>query len=229
VREQERIRLAREVHDELGQALTGLKMDLAWIQRRLAEAQGQQERGWLTGRLAAMTALVDSTLAAVRRIATELRPGVLDELGLAAALEWLVEGFERRTGIRCHLLLGPGDLRHLERGRATAVFRIAQEALTNVARHAEATEVRVRLCVDAADVSLEVADNGKGIDRTGGPPGPASLGLLGMRERAAHFGGELTVLGAPGAGTRLTARLPQEPAAQGRADRAGRKAEGGPS
>ena len=149
---------------------------------------------------------MDQTILSVRRIATELRPGILDDLGLVAAVEWAAEEFEARTGTRCLLDLPDGDI-VIDPERTTAIFRIFQETLTNVTRHAEATQVEVRLGREDGNIVLEVRDNGRGIDpeqlSTGG-----SLGILGMQERALLLGGELTISGAPGKGTIVKVVIP---------------------
>jgi signal transduction histidine kinase len=156
--------------------------------------------------------LIDETIQTVRRISTELRPGILDDLGLVAAVEWAAEEFQARTGTKCHISLPRADLT-LDPERATAVFRIFQETLTNVARHANATEVDVRLAYDQRDVSLEVRDNGNGISEEQ-LAAADSLGLLGMLERALLLGGELTIDGVPGKGTTVRVRIPQSDCAQ---------------
>src|SRR5262249_55498677 len=144
VREEERTRIARELHDELGQALTGLKMDLTWVRDRLGLNGPTVPAAVLREKVTDMAQLADATIATGRRIATELRPGILDDLGLVAALEWLAQDFQRRTGIPCDFTADRDDLA-LGRKQTTALFRIAQESLTNVARHAQATAVQVRL------------------------------------------------------------------------------------
>ena len=204
VREEERTRMAREVHDEVGQALTALRMDVAWMERRLAAGEG--ERAGLEAKLAAMSELIDTTLDAVQRIATELRPGVLDELGLEAAIEWYVREFGGRTGIVCgfHSEL---DGSVPDSGRSTAVFRILQEALTNVARHSGATEARIELSSDGDRLRLEIQDNGRGIPENR-LESSGSLGLVGMRERARALGGDVQIRGAPLRGTTVTLMIP---------------------
>ncbi len=202
IREEERKSVAREIHDELGQALTAIKIDLASLMRELPADQEQQRR-----RTDSILELVDQTIQSVRRISTELRPGILDDLGLVAALEWAAEEFETRTGTRCRLDL-PGDDTEIDQERATAMFRIFQETLTNVARHAKASEVGVRLAKDNGDLTLEVHDNGRGIDEEELSAG-GSLGILGMRERAALLGGELGIVGSPKKGTIVTVRIPE--------------------
>ena len=200
-REEERSRIAREIHDELGQALTGLKFDISWIGKKLPE--GTEE---LQDKTRSTAKLIDGTIQMVRRISTELRPGVLDRLGLAAAIEWQVQEFQNRTGIRCTLSPNFEDMR-LDRDRATAVFRILQEALTNVARHANATSVNVSLGLESGNLMLEVRDNGEGIPESA-LLDSKSLGLLGMKERALAFGGRVNIVGNPGNGTRVIMVIP---------------------
>jgi signal transduction histidine kinase len=156
---------------------------------------------------AAILALVDDTIQAVRRIATELRPGILDDLGLVATVEWAGEEFQARTGTTCRLDLPLDDI-VVDQERATAIFRILQETLTNVARHAEARKVEVRLAREDSGLTLEVRDDGRGIpeDRLSRNQ---SLGILGMRERALLIGGDLTITGAPGRGTTVRVTIPE--------------------
>ncbi len=209
VSEQQRSELAREIHDVLGAELTGLKMDTAWLVRRL-ERSGlpEAERGPLVERLRAMSGQIDGSIQNVRRIATGLRPGVLDDLGLYAAIEWQAREFEERSGLRVELAL-PAERFSVERERATAVFRILQELLTNVARHAAARQVSVRVERGERDLRLEVADDGRGITREE-LEAVKALGILGMRERAALFGGSILISGAPGRGTLAVLRIPIE-------------------
>jgi signal transduction histidine kinase len=181
VREEERSGIAREIHDELGQVLTGIKMDVAWVDRRLASPEGISTDD-LRDRLEALSDLIDETINQVRRISAELRPGVLDHLGLLAACEWQANEFQHRTGTRCTIASNLADTR-LGRDLSTAVFRIFQEALTNVARHANANRVDVKLERIDDRLVLEVSDDGKGISPEAARS-PASLGLLGLRERA---------------------------------------------
>ena len=201
VREEEQTRIAREIHDELGQALTGLKMDVAWLAKNLPPAAKP-----LVQKTEAMSGLIDDTIHAVRRIASGLRPEVLDEAGLAAAIEWEIKEFQKRTGVRCRIKL-PAQEPVLGREQATAVFRILQEALTNVIRHAHATRLVAELTVSANELQLEVQDNGRGITESELRSGK-SLGLLGMRERALLIGAEIDIAGVKGAGTRVTLSLP---------------------
>src|SRR5690348_4737028 len=178
VREEERTRIAREVHDELGQALTSCKLDLSWIAGRLPP-----ELKPLHDKTRALTAHIDSTIQTIRRISSELRPGVLDHLGLAAAIEWQANEFQNRTGIKCDVRARVRE--HLpDQDLSTTFFRIFQETLTNVIRHAGATQVAVDLKEADGRITLEVRDNGRGIARTE-IFNSKSMGLLGMRERAA--------------------------------------------
>src|SRR5438477_337577 len=182
VREDERIRISRQVHDELGQALTGLKMDLYWLASRLPKKfRAVQEK------TRSMSAHIDSTIQTVRRISTELRPGILDDLGLAAALEWQAQEFQKRTGLRC-LVTSEVTEAAFPQDLNTAFFRIFQETLTNVIRHAQATRVEVTLKEEQGYLLMEVRDNGRGIS-SDEITNNKSIGLLGMRERAALPGG----------------------------------------
>ena len=206
VREEERTQIAREIHDELGGALTGLKIDFSLLTRAALKIENETVRTSLLAGMDSMIKFIDATIQTVRRIAMELRPGVLDDLGLVAALEWQLKDFEKRTGIRCEFFPPVEDI-SLDADLSTALFRIFQEALTNVARHSGATEVRVRLRADADSSTLEVEDNGKGIEKEK-ILSSKSLGLLGMRERAQMFGGRITVTGTPGIGTKVTVEIP---------------------
>ena len=198
VREEEGTRVAREIHDQLGQALTAIKIDLASLAAELPAVQKKLE---------SILKLVDETIQSVRRISTQLRPGILDDLGLVAAVEWAAEEFEARTGIKCWLDL-PEDSVAIDPECATAIFRIFQETLTNVARHANATEVHVRLAKENGNLVLEVRDNGSGISEAQVSTS-RSLGILGMRERALLLGGEFTISGAPGRGTTMKVQIPE--------------------
>lgn len=202
VREEERTRIAREVHDELGQALTSCKLDLSWLANRLP-----QRLKPLIAKTRALSAHIDSTIETVRRISTELRPGILDHLGLAAALEWQANEFQTRTGIKCDVRANGREV-SLEPELATTFFRIFQETLTNVIRHAGATNVTVRLKEDPGRVILEVEDNGRGITPEE-ISDPRSMGLLGMRERASLLGGEFRIeRPRREGGTRVTVSMP---------------------
>ena len=199
VREEERTKVAREIHDELGQALTAIRISLSSWSRDLVTDKKQESEPILK--------LVDETIQSVRRISTELRPAILDALGLVAAVEWAAGEFEARTGIKCRLDLPTNDI-VIDQERATALFRIFQETLTNVARHANASEVEVRLAKGEGNLTLEVHDNGKGI--TGEPLLSAtSLGILGMQERALLLGGDFAIVSSPGEGTTVRVRIPE--------------------
>jgi signal transduction histidine kinase len=201
VREEERTRIAREVHDELGQALTGLKLDLSRLGNQLPRAPKAPVE-----KVKSLVARIDCTIQTVRRIATELRPGILDDLGLVAAIEWQANDFQSRTGITCEVTAMDCEP-ELNRDLNTTFFRIFQETLTNVIRHAEATRVEVQLKQEADHVVLEVSDNGRGISEAE-IADTRSIGLRGMRERAALLGGDVTIRGLPNEGTSVTVRIP---------------------
>jgi signal transduction histidine kinase len=201
IREEERSRIAREIHDEFGQALSGLKMDVNWLARRLEADQKP-----LVEKTETMCRLIDSTVQQIRRISTGLRPEVLDELGLVAAIAWQANEFQKRLGIRCRLNL-PTNYATPDRELSTAAFRIFQEILTNIARHAKASRVDVDLEISDDCLTLKVTDDGIGIPASE-IRGCKSLGLLGMQERAQLLGGEVSILGAPGRGTTVTVSIP---------------------
>lgn len=200
VREEERTRISRAIHDELGQILTGLKMDVVWLQGHLDPQQPA-----LLAKTQAMSRLIDTTVQMVRRISTELRPGILD-LGLVATIEWQLQEFQTRTGIES-TLISPAAETTLNDDGSTAVFRILQEILTNVIRHAQATRLEVMIEETAAFLTLRVHDNGRGITDSE-IHSPKSIGLLGMQERARLQAGEVQFHGSPGRGTTVTVRLP---------------------
>lgn len=199
--EEERTRIAREVHDELGQSLTALKMDCAWLERRFTEKQTE-----LRGRTQMMSQLIDETIKTVRRISTELRPEMLDDLGLAATLEWQLQEFKKRTGIEYSTTISPKDIKVSET-ISTAVFRVFLETLTNIARHAQATTLEVLLTVDPDVLRLRVHDNGIGITEDQRTQS-TSLGLLGIRERVEFLGGVTEISGSPGEGTTVEIKIP---------------------
>jgi len=202
VREEERARISREVHDELGQSLTAVKMDLAWLEARLPQRDGQ-----MLERVRSTRQLADSIIQSIRRISTELRPAVLD-LGLAAAVEWQVKEFQARSGIQCKVRLLTREV--VASNASTAMFRIFQETLTNIARHAKATRAEVVLEKQRDRLVLLIRDNGRGFDQAV-PSLSKSLGLLGMRERAAILGGRVDISSAPGKGTTVSAWIPLQP------------------
>lgn len=201
-REEERQRLSRELHDQLGGALTGLKIDVSQIHRHMPEGDTQTK-------LKGLMTTIDGIVQTVRQLAMELRPGTLDDFGLAAAIEWQLQEFEKRSGIRSRYSAeeGPSEL---DKEIATAIFRVFQEALTNVVRHAQASEVSVRLQQQIGYLLLQVHDNGRGINPSD-LANVKSLGLLGMRERVRLFSGELDIQGAPGLGTTVQVRIPLQP------------------
>jgi signal transduction histidine kinase len=201
VREAERTRIARVIHDELGQTLTGLKMDIAWLQKHL-----DQPSAVLLAKTQAMADLLDATIQIVRRLSTELRPGILDDLGLAATIEWQLQEFQMRSGIKAKLIDTPEEI-GLDTEAATTVFRIFQEILTNVVRHAQATEVEVSLQETTTWLTLRVKDNGRGITLSQ-INSPKSIGLLGIKERARLQTGDVQFHGIPDQGTTVTVRVP---------------------
>lgn len=206
VREEERIRIARDLHDEVGQGLTGLKLEVAWLEKRLLDSKGEMLGFPMLVKFRAMSRLIDAMTDSVRRISAELRPGVLDQIGLLPAIEWQAQQFQARTGITCKVNLLLRQVQ-LDQGRTTAVFRIFQEILTNVARHAKATEVLVTVRESVGNLVVEVRDNGRGITETE-CTNPQAFGILGMQERAVQCGGEVTILGSQGKGTRVVVRVP---------------------
>jgi PAS domain S-box-containing protein len=202
-REEEGTRIARAIHDELGGILTGLKWDLEKIDNTLGDGSSLPE---IRERISSMTTLIETTISTVRRIASELRPGVLDDLGLVAAIEWQIEQFQLRSGLKCHWTNDASEV-ELSRERATAVFRILQEILTNVLRHARAANLYVALRRSEQYFELEVKDDGVGITESQ-RMNTQSLGLLGMKERALLVGGEVSISGKEGDGTTVVVRVP---------------------
>jgi PAS domain S-box-containing protein len=207
IREEERGRIARELHDELGVGLTCLKIDLSRLGGLIGERLAPRDRAKVDEKVRGMKEQVDSTITSVQRIVAELRPGVLDDLGLVAAIEWQCRDFQRRTGIACCCTVSHEDLR-VDPEHATAVFRICQEALTNVTRHAQATEVQVRLEDEGVGLLLQVRDNGRGIPQER-LVDAKSFGLLGMRERAGLLGGDVQINTHEGEGTTILLRVPR--------------------
>lgn len=201
VREEERARIAREVHDVLGQAMTGLRMDIGWLAQSLGPEQANLFR-----RTESMGSLITDTIKNIRRIATDLRPGILDDLGLAAAIQWQARDFENRTDI-AFMVSDETESLALDREQSTAVFRIFQEILTNVARHARATAVDILLRERHGRFEMRVADDGIGIKDEDIAAG-VSLGLLGIKERVAPWGGEVTIEGREGQGTTVNVSIP---------------------
>jgi signal transduction histidine kinase len=209
VQEEERTRIARELHDELGVGLTCLKIDLSRLQTIMREGEVSKSRKKVGDKLRSMIEQVDTTIVSVQRLVTELRPAILDDLGLVAAIEWQCQDFQKRTSIPCTCVTKADDIA-IQPEWATALFRICQEALTNTMRHAQATAVTVKLKSRSDCLELVVADNGVGISETK-VSDRRSMGLLGMKERVVLFGGTLTIQSHPGRGTTITARLPRRP------------------
>lgn len=199
--EEERTRISRELHDELGQALTALKFDLT-----TARDLASPDQACLAEKMKSMIQFTDSIIATVKRISRELRPGMLDDLGLAAAIVWQAREFQKRTRIPCDVGVVPEDMT-VDPEQSTAIFRIFQETLTNIARHARATRVEAILESRDGALSLEVRDNGRGITREE-ISGTKSLGIVGIRERVRWMGGELRIEGSPGAGTVVVVTIP---------------------
>jgi signal transduction histidine kinase len=203
-REQEKSRIARELHDELGQLLTMLQMDVVWCKEKLPYGNESFQ-----ARLDRMEGLLKGTIAATRRIASDLRPLMLDDLGLVPSLEWLVENFSQRTGIVCRLDIAGRDL-VLPKAHATAIFRIVQESLTNIAKHANATHASISIGDDDDEaLVVRIEDDGVGF-ATDAPRKPNSFGLFGLRERASLMGGQATIESMPGKGTKVVVRVPRE-------------------
>ena len=214
VREEERTRIARELHDELGQMLTAVKLDAMWLDKHMS---GEEQK--IRDKIGSMTLLIDETLDAMRRVAADLRPVMLDDLGMVAAIEWLTQEFATRTGINTLLEQDMGQAEFgcggscekenckLDAAVATAAFRIAQECLTNIARHAQAKNVKVFLKCRDGKLMMWVTDDGKGIE-TGVGNTNKSYGIIGMQERAIGLGGKMSVSGSPGKGTSVEIVLP---------------------
>ncbi len=204
VLEEERKKISREIHDELGQALTGLKMDLRQISKQLSPEQEAIQQ-----RIAASLQLIDQTIVTMRRISSDLRPGILDDLGLVAAVDWLVSNFQTRSNVQVELEVDPPDL-EVPRELHTGLFRIIQEALTNVMRHSQATQVWIEIKSQPEQLSIKIRDNGRGFDSS--ILGQTrSLGLIGMRERALLIDGEVKIHTAPGQGTQIEICIPMSP------------------
>jgi PAS domain S-box-containing protein len=207
VREEERAKISREVHDELGQSLTGLKIDLDFLSKQLCESGDNRENAKLMEVIRNMASLVDYNIQSVRRIAIELRPSVLDDLGIVAVIEWQLQDFEKRTGIKCSFICGVEDI-PLDREVSTALYRIFKEVITNVARHSKATTVTVRLREYRSKCLLVIEDNGVGIsdDQI---VAQQSLGLLGIKERASSIGGDVRITSKFNGGAKITVMVPK--------------------
>lgn len=206
VREEERKKIAREIHDDLGGALTGMKIDFSMLQKEVVKINEESLKDAMLNRLSGTTELLDATIDKIRKIASNLRPGILDDLGIIAAMEWQLKDFQKHTDICCEWVSSVEHI-NMDDQQATALFRIFQEALTNVIRHANATELRVCMRVEENAYILEIEDNGLGItmDQI---KNRKSLGLLSMRERTMTFGGSIFMEGRPGKGTKVTIEIP---------------------
>jgi PAS domain S-box-containing protein len=218
-READRTHLAREIHDVLAQELTRLKLGLAWLHTRLTGPATVPPPATLAARVVELSQVTDAAMLCVQTIATGLRPAVLDSLGLGAAVEWQTRDFGDHAGLPCQVQVPKEEL-PVDRAAATAAFRILQESLTNVQRHAQASRVKVRLRSEAGYLVLRIEDNGRGMS-----PAvlnhPMSIGLAGMRERAHLLGGHFQIVSQPGAGTTVEVRLPLAPPARGPVTHAG--------
>lgn len=203
IREEERSMLAREIHDELGQVLTVLKIQIVLLSNKIKTTDPD-----IAKQFSELAALIDQSVGSVQRISAKLRPGILDELGLLAAIEWQAKDFEKRTGIQCKYSFPEEDI-ELAPEMSTAIFRILQEALTNVARHSNAERVSIYLKKADESLVLEVTDNGHGISQSQ-IDNPKSLGLLGMKERALVLGGTFTINGLTHKGTNVKVLMPME-------------------
>jgi signal transduction histidine kinase len=206
LREEERTRIAREIHDHLGQLLTALKLDLYSLERKSAAIAQVELKETLKSKIETVRDLADEVIESVQRIASELRPGILDRLGLVAAVEVEAQAFQGRSGIECNWTL-PKDTVSLSDEQAIGVFRIFQEILTNIARHARASAITIALTAEGGELTLVVHDNGIGINQSD-IENAKSLGILGMQERAAMLGGKLSFTQAPVKGTTVTVKVP---------------------
>jgi signal transduction histidine kinase len=205
-KEQERLRIAREVHDEIGGLLTAIKMDLAWLKERLPKT-----KKLLTDKTTTIENMVDKAMTAARNLAHSLRPGYLDSFGIVAAIEMEACEFEQRTGIKCLLTHNDEEMEiDLHPDVSIAIFRIFQESLTNIMKHAQASEVRILIQNSPDNIELTISDNGRGFSQDARLK-PRSFGLRGIQERVAHFGGQVTFTSAPGTGTTVSVTVPHIP------------------
>ena len=200
VREEERTRIARKIHDDMGQALTALKIDVSWLNKKLPNDPDS-----IREKLQSMVTLINETIETMHNVSEDLRPGILDDFGLAAAIEWQAEEFQKRTGVECRTNLPPDEF-DLSKEKSTNLFRIVQESLTNIIRHANATEVEIQLSEKEGILVLEMQDNGKGISDAA-ITHPRSFGLIGIRERVHSLGGEVNIVGTPNEGTRVVVKM----------------------
>jgi PAS domain S-box-containing protein len=214
IREEERGRISREIHDVLGQNLTSLNLDVGWLQEHLARSEATLSAGEIRKRLKSMETLLQTSSRTVQRMASDLRPGMLDDFGITATLEWAAEDWAHRTGICCRWKGKPAPV-GLNREKATALFRIFQEILTNISRHARAHHVTCRFKTKTNDLTLQVTDDGRGFNPSK-LSDRKSLGLLGMRERALLLAGRVEIQSAPGKGTTVTVCIPLAPGSKKR-------------
>ncbi len=203
IREEERKKIAREIHDYLGQSLTALRIDTSLLMNRLA---GADTGGDLAAKAKSMIQIIDETIDTVRNICAELRPGVLDHLGLGPAIEWQCGEIRKRTGINFHISSSPDEI-SIGNDVAVTFFRVFQEIVTNIVRHAGATEISINLVKTDSELTMSVRDNGVGIS-SAHLQDPRSFGLIGMRERARYAGGTLQILGENGSGTEISLSIP---------------------
>ncbi len=207
VREEERSRIARELHDEFGQMLTALRMEAAILERLVSRTVADQVvQTPLLEKLSSISELLEQTIRSTRRIITELRPAVLDELGLMPAIQWQAQDFETRTGVHTRIARLQNDVA-VDQNTSTSIFRILQEALTNVARHASASNVTISLAVSGSDLVLEISDDGRGMEEDK-QKDPSSTGILGIRERVVALNGTFSIHSRLGDGTTLTIAIP---------------------
>ena len=205
-KEQERLRIAREVHDEIGGLLTAIKMDLAWMKERLPRT-----KKILTDKTTTIENMVDKAMTAARNLAHSLRPGYIDSFGIVAAIEMEAGEFEQRTGIKCLLSHNDEEMEiDLHPDASIALFRIFQESLTNIMKHAQASEVRILVQNSPQSIELNISDNGRGFSQDARHK-PRSFGLRGIQERVAHFGGQVSFISAPGDGTTISVTIPHTP------------------
>jgi signal transduction histidine kinase len=202
IREEERAHIAREIHDELGQQLTVLKMDVSWLNKKVGATAADPVKQ----KMKELLELLNGTVKTVRRISSELRPSLLDDLGLVAAIEWQLTEFEKHSGIKTSFSEPAMDVK-LPDDKKIGLFRILQESLTNVARHSGATGIKVSLTSNNNNFVLQITDNGKGFDKRK-ITGKRTLGILGMKERTAMMGGAYEITGTPGKGTTVLVTVP---------------------
>ncbi|MBL8017315.1 MAG: sensor histidine kinase, partial [Ignavibacteria bacterium] len=207
IREEERTMISREIHDQLGQELTALKMDIAFLARKIEKSKDMPDFEGILEGLRSMSDITDQTINSVRRIARELRPDILDKLGLKDAIEWHAEEFTKRTGIRSSVSFSDSEFQ-LGQNLDTTIYRIVQEALTNVARHSGANFVKLGLILNGKKIYLSIEDNGKGITEEE-IKNAKSLGLVGIKERAHSVNGQISITGIKDKGTKLNIIIPK--------------------